>query len=136
MGDRQDAEKGESRMTREEAISYLNTLYMALAVFPNQNISLGNVEELKESVDMAIKALEQNESAKEWYKLFVEKLEQQTKTGHWTTVEMTQDDGCRYTVTYCSECDEDVDYRTDYCPNCGARMVEPQESEEQDADSD
>ena len=44
-------------MTNEEAISYLNTLYMALAVFPNQNISLGNVEELKESVSMAINAL-------------------------------------------------------------------------------
>ena len=42
--------------------------------------------------------------------------------GHWTTVEMTQGDGCRYTVTYCSECNEDVDYRTDFCPNCGADM--------------
>jgi len=46
-------------MTREEAIEYLNTLYMALAVFPNQQISLGNVDEMKESVSMAIKALEQ-----------------------------------------------------------------------------
>ena len=46
-------------MTREEAIEYLNTLYMALAVFPNQQISLGNVEELKESVSMAIQALSQ-----------------------------------------------------------------------------
>ena len=25
-------------------------------------------------------------------------------------------------VTFCSECDEQVDYRTSYCPNCGARM--------------
>lgn len=46
-------------MTLEEAIEYLNTLYMALAVFPNQQISLGNVDEMKESVSMAIKALEQ-----------------------------------------------------------------------------
>lgn len=46
-------------MTREEAIEYLNTLYMALAVFPNQQISLGNVDEMKESVSMAIQALEQ-----------------------------------------------------------------------------
>jgi len=46
-------------MTNQEAIEYLNTLYMALAVFPNQQISLGNVDEMKESVSMAIKALEQ-----------------------------------------------------------------------------
>ena len=45
-------------MTNEEAIGYLNTLYMALAVFPNQQISLGNVDEMKESVSMAIEALE------------------------------------------------------------------------------
>lgn len=30
-----------------------------------------------EALDMAIKALEQNESAEEWYKLFVEKLDEQ-----------------------------------------------------------
>ena len=59
-------------------------------------------------------------------------VKQEPKTGHWITVEMTQGDGCRYTVTYCSECDEDVDYRTDYCPNCGCRMVEPQESEDKE----
>lgn len=29
-------------MTQEEVIKYLNTLYMALVVFPNQQISLGN----------------------------------------------------------------------------------------------
>ena len=46
-------------MTREEAIEYLNTLYMAFAVFPNQQISLGDVDKMKESVNMAIKALEQ-----------------------------------------------------------------------------
>ena len=46
-------------MTNEEAIEYLNTLYMALAVFPNQQISLGNVDEMKESVSMAIQTLSQ-----------------------------------------------------------------------------
>lgn len=46
-------------MTREEAIEYLNTLYMALAVFPDQQISLKNVGEMKESVSMAIQALSQ-----------------------------------------------------------------------------
>ena len=46
-------------MTKEESIEYLNTLYMALAVFPNQQISLGDVDKMKESVSMAIKALKQ-----------------------------------------------------------------------------
>ena len=46
-------------MNSEEAIEYLNTLYMALAVFPNQQISLRDVDKMKESVGMAIEALEQ-----------------------------------------------------------------------------
>ena len=28
------------------------------------------------------------------------------------------------TVTYCSACDEQFDWRTPYCPNCGAKMDE------------
>lgn len=46
-------------MTGEEAVEYLNTLYMALAVFPNQQISLGNVGKMEESVSLAIEALKQ-----------------------------------------------------------------------------
>jgi len=46
-------------MTREEAIEYLETLYMALAVFPNQQILLGDADKMKESVGMAIESLEQ-----------------------------------------------------------------------------
>ena len=56
------------------------------------------------------------------------------KIGHWI----------EYKPDYhrCSNCNKDafvkwspskrdnVDVLTDYCPNCGARMVEPQESEE------
>ena len=92
-------------MTREEAIEYLNTLYMALAVFPNQQISLGNVDEMKESVSMAIKA-----------------LEQEPKTGHWKRI--------GYDIYECSICGQDVmtgdicAYR--HCHGCGAKM----ESEE------
>jgi len=48
------------------------------------------------------------------------------KSGEWLTDEIIHN-GCKYTVTYCSECDEQVDYRTPFCPNCGAKMVEPQE---------
>lgn len=90
-------------MTREEAIEYLNTLYMALAVFPNQQISLGNVDEMKESISMAINA-----------------LEQEPKTGHWFNSKV-------YDNFYiCSECGESGYNTFKYCPNCGAKM----ESEE------
>ena len=56
---------------------------------------------------------------------------QEPKTGHWI---MTGD---YYTGAYgdidyvkCSCCGEDSLEEGDYCPNCGAKMVEPQESKE------
>ena len=59
-------------MTREEAIEIINRENDPIdkkvwKLFP----------EYREALDMAIKALEQNESAEKWYKLFVEKLEQE-----------------------------------------------------------
>ena len=57
------------------------------------------------------------------------------KTGHWIEEDMFDGD-----VAYrCSECNElfwiedgtPKDNGYDFCPKCGARMVEPQESEEQ-----
>lgn len=66
-------------------------------------------------------------------KMAIKALEQETKTGHWV----------EYKPGYhkCSNCNKDalvkwntskkdnVDILTKYCPNCGYRMVEPQESE-------
>ena len=46
------------------------------------------------------------------------------RTGHW--IECEDEVKC-----FCSECKEISDYPTKFCPNCGAKMVEPQESEEQ-----
>lgn len=50
---------------------------------------------------------------------------QQPKTGHWIAVENEEMETVGY---YCSECDlpMETEKRTDYCPNCGARMIEPQ----------
>ena len=57
-----------------------------------------------------------------------------SKTGHWI-----EKDGFDGDVYYdCSECGESWttiegtpwDNEWNYCPNCGCRMVEPQESEE------
>ena len=50
----------------------------------------------------------------------------QPKTGHWIFDEVLD----RH--YYCSECKSmGVDY-WDYCPNCGAKMAEPQESEDKE----
>lgn len=46
----------------------------------------------------------------------------QPKTGHWIDVF----GGCK-----CSECDCLEGGYSNYCPTCGIKMVEPQESEEQ-----
>lgn len=68
-------------------------------------------------------------------------LEQESKTGHWILTDIED-----YRVWYCncSECGKDPqDYiggsedwwlirnnLPKFCPNCGAKMVEPQESKE------
>ena len=46
-----------------------------------------------------------------------------TKTGHWIEDEYEME-------VRCSACGEENDKWSKYCPNCGAKMVEPQEGEE------
>ena len=46
------------------------------------------------------------------------------KVGHW----IDTDEG--FSPCECSECGKVEFKKSDYCPNCGAKMVEPQESEE------
>ena len=50
------------------------------------------------------------------------------RTGHWTH------DGSHWKNRFiCSECGYKLfDEPTNYCPNCGYRMVEPQESEDKE----
>jgi predicted RNA-binding Zn-ribbon protein involved in translation (DUF1610 family) len=60
----------------------------------------------------------------------------QPKTGHWFIDERPESDR----ETICSNCEQpifkyhklDFDYRPKYCPNCGARMIDPQESEDKE----
>ena len=62
-----------------------------------------------------------------------ESVTQKSGTGHWIKKE---DDTCWWYA--CSECEQeplknrwnDDDVLSAFCPNCGCRMVEPQESEE------
>lgn len=51
-------------------------------------------------------------------------IQPKSKTGHW----IDHQEG-RWIYAKCSECGTVHDTRTNYCPNCGCRMVEPQESE-------
>ena len=61
-------------------------------------------------------------------------VQPQPKTGHWFIDERPESDR----EIICSNCEQpifryhklDFDYRPNYCPNCGAKMVEPQESED------
>ena len=91
-------------MSREEAIM---TLYEYRHCF---------WDKLYEPICMAIKA-----------------LEQEPKTGHWIAIdeephEDYECDSCGYMCsTFTANIKPSEEYK--YCPNCGAKMIEPQESE-------
>ena len=55
---------------------------------------------------------------------------QESKTGHW--IEHPHEAGpCwEYSRYECSECHDWAEDDSDYCPYCGAKMFEPQESED------
>lgn len=55
----------------------------------------------------------------------------QPKTGRWIKGKYRYDDIRYNDSSYkCNKCGRIVDFKENYCPNCGARMVEQQESEE------
>ena len=60
-------------------------------------------------------------------------VKQEPKTGHWIAIdeephEDYECDKCGYVVsTFTENIEPHTEYK--YCPNCGARMVEPQKSE-------
>ncbi len=106
-------------MTREDAIKNLKWLLECSYVDSFEDAE-------NEAIEMAIKALEQNESAEEWYKLFVEKLEQET--GHW--VKVTNGRGgheCDVCHDYAPSFQSGDEYLSPFCPNCGAKMQEVEE---------
>ena len=66
-------------------------------------------------------------------KEILEALEQEPKTGHWIAdVDKWGDIVTTVNGYKCSECGEFNVDKDNYCPNCGAKMVEPQESEEKE----
>ena len=50
------------------------------------------------------------------------------RTGHWTYICNSKVNGLK--IVRCSACNKRTYGSTDFCPNCGAKMIEPQESEE------
>lgn len=57
------------------------------------------------------------------------------RTGHWIQTQ-EKDDAEPFILWECSECHKEfrsvVHKVSNYCPDCGAKMVEPQESEEEE----
>lgn len=137
-------------MTREEAIKQLNTMVCATHI---NGMPLGSMEEVRESLLMAIEALEQEPCADavsrcavneiindtrdcisvEGYWAILERMKklppinpQEPKTGHWI-----DKFGGVYRCSVCRELIElDCEITTPksiekfmYCPHCGAKMV-------------
>jgi hypothetical protein len=100
-------------MTNEEAIRIFNTLLLFKKVD-------APVEEIEKCLKMSIQALEKEQ-----------------KIGHWTRKENefivpSRFNPIKQIISTCSICGSRYmgihkDFK--YCPNCGAKMVEPQESE-------
>lgn len=44
--------------------------------------------------------------------------------GKWIKKRLPHTDGGTYEIFMCTECNEGFNWRTNYCPNCGAKMDE------------
>lgn len=99
-------------MTREEKVNLLNELL-----------------EIEEKNDIGNLTSTDRREFQQW----VEDLEQEPKTGHWID-DGFYAEGHSHKAFHCSKCGHNVlgfkEDLSNYCPNCGARMIEPQESEE------
>jgi Zn finger protein HypA/HybF involved in hydrogenase expression len=87
-------------------------------------------EEAKHWIEIELKTWEDEckskHPIKEALSVAIEALEQEPKAGHWITEKWNNKE--HYS---CSSCQHVVDYEPcyHYCPYCGAKMIEPQESE-------
>ena len=61
---------------------------------------------------------------KVWADGIIKALAQELRKGHWNDLPKYKD-----IAWHCSECKHFTTMKHNYCPNCGAKMVEPQESE-------
>jgi len=100
-------------MTKDEAIAILKVDGCGYCTWQSLNPCVcENKEcELKEAFNMAISALER-------------------QTGEWIDREVYDADRWKCCRWKCSECGRTELYKENFCPNCGAKMVESQESED------
>lgn len=119
-------------MTNEEAIKIIR----------NEYLCVDKDCDIEKSCRKCPYAMPTKEPILEAYNMAIKALEQEPKTGHW--IERHDDWGNgiitdrRYKCSVChgkhidtetGEWHEVFDYKYPFCPNCGAKMVEPQESE-------
>lgn len=128
-------------MTREEHIIYVKNLRVALKM--TNSFSAKTME----SLDAAIKALEQEPKTDTWsikdvadtFKKHGLIVVQEPKTGHWILNDNQGVQAVGYLTYHCSECGREICSKYHgkisllkeypYC-HCGAKMVDPQESED------
>lgn len=66
---------------------------------------------------------EREQAYMQGYEDACKKYRQEPKTGHW--IRVTDDAG--YLVWECDKCGWQQIFKTNFCPDCGAKMIEPQE---------
>ena len=141
-------------MTNERARSELEQLYMSLSEEKKKALDVA-FKSMEQADGEYIPKQAVLENIDQWYedKADIEDLivkityiqgvaipSAEPKTGHWISMYTEKQshikDGMVTESVKCSECDEwltasdEYDCYGRYCPNCGCRMVEPQESEE------
>ena len=88
-------------------------------------------ELIKAFEDLGLIEQEQSEDAisrqgdDRWLLHFGQNMAIPNKTGHWIDRDVYDADRWK-----CSECGRTESYKENYCPNCGAKMVEEQERSE------
>lgn len=92
----------------------------------NEDIVSANAKKCRECFECA----KEHRQLAEWLKDYKRLLEQEPKTGHWIIVEELHGEWEGTKKYACDKCGEKVGvFKSNYCPNCGRRMFEPQESE-------
>ena len=93
-------------MTREEAIAIICKEYLCVDRDCDIERSCGKCDLMMPSKEPILEA----------YKMAIQALEQEPKTGHWIEDEYEME-------VRCSACGEENDECSKYCPDCGAKMV-------------
>ena len=107
-------------MTREEAIKILRKEIECLSHTKCEDCIL-------EAACDPIKTTPYDSEYIEVYEMAITALEQEPKTGHWDDIPKYKD-----IAWQCHECRYFTTMKHNYCPSCGAKMVDPQESEDKE----